>query len=284
MTEAPAPARVEVPVSVMVFTLNEALHLPACLGSLAWCDDVIVVDSFSTDATEEIAQAAGARFLQHPFSGFGDQRNWALDHGAPKHEWILILDADERVPPELVDEFRARLQDASPDLGAFRLRRRFHLWGRWLRHSSLYPTWVVRLVRRGRVRYVNRGHAETQEVEGRTGDLAHDLIDENLKGLEEWFERQNRYSTQEAAFELAQEAAPFDAAGLFARDGLRRRAALKRAAARLPCRPALYFFYAYLLRGGFLDGRDGFAFCMMKAMYQRMVAVKKYDLRRGRAR
>jgi glycosyltransferase involved in cell wall biosynthesis len=284
MTEVPAPGREEVPVSVMVFTLNEALHLPSCLGALGWCDDIIVVDSFSTDVSETLCREAGARFFQHAFTGFGDQRNWALDHCAPKHEWILILDADERVTPELVEEFRARLKDAPPDLGAFRVRRRFHFWGRWLRHSSLYPTWVVRLARRGRIRYVNRGHAETQEVEGRTGDLEHDLIDENLKGLEAWFERQNRYSTQEADYELAQEAAPFDAAGLFARDGLRRRAALKRMAGRLPFRPALYFLYAYVLRGGFLDGRDGFAFCMMKAMYQRMVAVKKYDLRRRRAR
>lgn len=282
MSQAPEPAAKGVPVSVMVFTLNEAIHLPACLGALGWCDDIIVVDSFSTDASESLCRAAGARWFQHAFTGFGDQRNWALDHTEPKHEWILILDADERVTPDLVEEFRTRLPGADTGLGAFRVRRRFHFWGRWLRHASLYPTWVVRLVRSDRVRYVNRGHAETQEVQGRIGDLDYDLIDENLKGVDEWFERQNRYSAKEAEYELAQQAAPFDWAGLLSADGLRRRASLKRAVARLPFRPACYFLYSYVLRGGFLDGRDGFVFCMMRAMYQRMVVVKKYDLRRGR--
>jgi glycosyltransferase involved in cell wall biosynthesis len=273
-----------VPVSAMVFTLDEAVHLPSCLEALAWCDDVIVVDSFSTDATESLARAAGARFFQNRFTGFGDQRNWALETCAPKHEWILILDADERVTPELVEEFRRVLPAADPGIGAYRLKRRFHFWGRWLRHASLYPTWVVRLVRAGRVRYVNRGHAETQEVDGRIADLAHDLIDENLKGLDEWFARQNRYAAKEAKHELAQASRPFDLAGLLSADGLRRRAALKRVAAALPFRPQLYFLYSYVLRGGFLDGRDGYVFCMMKAEYQRMIAIKKYDLKRREAR
>ena len=90
-------------------------------------------------------------------------------------------------------------------MGAFRVRRRFHLWGRWLRYSSLYPTWVVRLVHKQRVRYVDRGHAETQSVNGEIRDLRNDLIDENLKGIDEWFARQNRYSRRDADYELAEE-------------------------------------------------------------------------------
>ncbi len=268
-----------VPVSVMVFTLNEEIHLPSCLAALAWCDDIIVVDSFSSDATADICQAAGVRFFQNRFTGFGDQRNWALDHCQPRHDWILILDADERVTPELVDELRHDLADAVGEIGAYRIRRRFHLWGRWLKYSSLYPTWVVRLVHRHRVRYVNRGHAETQEVQGRITDLRSDLIDENLKGIDEWLARQNRYASQDAVFELAQEGA-----GVGWRDALRgaleRRALLKRLAARAPMRPLLYFLYSYVFRLGFLDGRDGLQFCRMRALYQRMVAIKKYDLRR----
>jgi glycosyltransferase involved in cell wall biosynthesis len=187
-----------VPVSAMIFTLDEEIHLPSCLAALAWTDDVIVVDSFSKDATERICREAGARFFQHAFEGFGKQRVWALDHTQPKYDWILILDADERVTPELAAEM-ARVVPAAPEaIGAYRLKRRFHMWGRWLRYSSLYPTWVVRLVRKGRVQYVNRGHAETQQVNGEIASLEHDLIDENLKGVDEWFERQNRYSTREA--------------------------------------------------------------------------------------
>ncbi len=264
----------------MIFTLDEEIHLPSCLASLAWTDDVIVVDSFSKDRTAEITRAAGARLFQHAFEGFGKQRMWALENTQPRYEWVLILDADERVTPELAREMAERIPKSPDTVGAYRLKRRFHMWGRWLRYSSLYPTWVVRLVRKGRVRYVNRGHAETQEVSGDTVELAHDLIDENLKGIDEWFERQNRYSTKEAEFELEQEAAPFRVASIVSGDPLARRSAAKRIAAGMPLRPLVYFLYSYFLRGGFLEGRDGLVFCMMKSEYQRMVVAKKHDMRR----
>jgi len=270
-------------VSVMIFTLNEEIHLPSCLAALAWCDDVIVVDSFSTDRTEAICREGGARFFQRTFDGFGVQRNWALDHTEPRHPWILILDADERVPPELAAELADKALHAPATAGAYRVRRRFYMWGRWLKYSSLYPTWVVRFVRLGRIRYVNRGHAETQEVDGEILDLENDLIDENLKGLDEWFERQNRYATKDAEYELARAAVPLDLAGLASRDGLRRRASLKQLATRMPFRPTLYFLYSYVLRRGFLDGRDGLVFCRMKAVYQRMIEVKRHNLLKKRS-
>lgn len=269
-------------VTAMIFTLDEELHLPSCLGSLRWCDDVIVVDSFSKDRTGQICRDAGVRFFQHGFEGFGSQRNWALEHTQPKYDWILILDADERIPPELATELGAIAQAAPSNIGAYRVRRRFYMWGRWLRYSSLYPTWVVRFIHKDRVRYTNRGHAETQEVEGRIEDLRHDLIDENLKGLDEWFERQNRYSRKDAEYELRQEGSAQHLGDLFAGDPLLRRAALKRVAYRLPARPLIFFLYSYFWRRGFLDGGDGFVFCLMKAMYQQMVTVKKYDARRLR--
>lgn len=278
------PARaLGVGVSAMIFTLDEELHLPGCLASLAWCDDVIVVDSGSRDRTAAMARDGGARLFEHPFTGFGDQRNWALANTAPKNSWVLILDADERVTPELVEELKALAAKAPVEAAAYRVRRRFHMWGRWLRHSSLYPSWVVRLVRVGRVKYVNRGHAETQVVEGATLDLSNDLIDENLKGIDEWFERQNRYSTKDAEHELQIQASAQAWGGLFSVDPLVRRVALKGIAMRLPGRPVLYFIYSYLLRGGFLDGRDGLVFCTMRSLYQAMVVAKKHDMRKRRA-
>lgn len=267
-------------VSAMIFTRDEALNLPHCLDSLRWCDDVIVVDSFSTDETQEIARRFGARVFQHAFTGFGDQRNWALDHTAPRHPWVLILDADERVPSELAGELRAIAAQDPPSVGAYRLRRRFYMWGRWLRYSSLYPTWVVRFIRAGRVRYENRGHAETQTVDGAIGDLAHDLIDENHKGIDEWFERQNRYSSRDAEYELQSRPAGPGWADLFSGDALRRRAALKRAAAALPARGLIYFLYSFVWRGGFLDGKEGLMFCRMRALYQSQVAIKAFDIER----
>jgi glycosyltransferase involved in cell wall biosynthesis len=268
------------PVTAMVFTLNEEQNLPRCLESLRWCDDVIVIDSFSKDRTEEICRAAGVRFYQHVFEGFGSQRNWAVDNTSPRHDWILVLDADERVPDELVEEMARRLASPPPEIAAYRVSRRFYLWGRWLRHSSLYPTWVVRLVHKDRVRYVNRGHAETQEVEGEIGELERDLIDENAKGIDEWFERQLRYAGKEAELELQEEAKPVGVGALVGGDPLERRAALKRLAWRMPGRAPLYFAYSYLLMRGFLDGLDGLVFCSMRAMYQQMIVVKKYDMRK----
>ena len=275
-----AAASPPIPVSVMIFTLDEEVHLPSCLESLRWSDDVIVVDSFSADATARIATDGGARLFQHAFEGFGKQRMWALENTNPKHDWVLILDADERVPAALATEIGARIRAAPDSVGAYRVRRRFYMWGRWLRFSNLYPTWVVRLVRRGRVEYVNRGHAETQEVHGDTLELEHDLVDENLKGIDEWFARQNRYSTKEAAFELEREREPFRLAALFASDPMARRAAVKRLLNGMPLRGPAYFFYGYILRGGFLEGRDGLVFCAMKAVYQQMIVTKKYDKRR----
>jgi glycosyltransferase involved in cell wall biosynthesis len=279
----PATAILSPGVTVMVFTLNEAIHLPSCLASLGWCDDVVVVDSFSTDETQTICQAHGnVRFVQNRFEGFGSQRNWALTHAAPKHSWVLILDADERVPIELANEIVNVASNSATDVGAYRLRRRFHMWGRWLRYSSLYPSWVVRLVHRDRVRYANRGHAETQSVAGRTCDLRNDLIDENLKGIDEWFERQNRYSRKEAEFELRSDADD-ETGSMFSADPLKRRSAIKRFARRIPFRGAAYFLYAYVIRRGFLDGRDGFMFCRMRALYQVEIEMKKYDARKSRS-
>ncbi|MBO6702619.1 MAG: glycosyltransferase family 2 protein [Pseudomonadales bacterium] len=264
-----------VPVTVMVFTLNEQVNLPHCLGSLDAFNQIIVVDSFSVDETEKIARDAGVEFYQHEFTGFGDQRNWALENLELRNDWILILDADERVPAELASEIATKLQDGH---SAYRVRRRFHLWGRWLRRSSLYPTWVVRLVHKSHVHYENRGHAETQEIQGTIGNLEYDLIDENRKGLDDWYERQLRYAGNEAEYEWAQEREPINVMNLFSADPMTRRHVLKRLAWKMPARAMLYFFYSYILRLGVLDGLAGYRFCMMKASYQHMIVVKKAEL------
>ena len=270
---------VHIPITVIIFTLNEEIHLPSCFNSLTWCDDIIVVDSFSTDNTETLCQSHGARFFQNKFTGFGQQRNWALDNTSPKYAWILILDADERVTPALVDEMATVASRDPEGIGAYRLRRRFYMWGQWLRYSSLYPSWVVRFIHIDRVRYINRGHAESQDVRGEVKDLAHDLIDENLKGIAEWFDRQNRYSSKEAEFELEQEKNGLHPSELFSSNALIKRAALKRLAGKIPSRGLVYFFYSYFFRLGFLDGKPGFVFCLMKAWYQSQIAIKKFDFR-----
>jgi glycosyltransferase involved in cell wall biosynthesis len=267
----------------MIFTLNEEVHLPLCLMSLSEFDDIIVVDSYSTDRTPEICKEMGIRFFQHRFEGFGQQRNWAIQHIETQYEWILILDADERVTADLAQEIRQKISGSGPTFGAFRLKRRFFMWGRWLKRSSLYPTWVVRLVHRDRILYSDRGHAETQTVTGQIVDLQNDLIDENLKGIDEWFSRQNRYSTQDATYELSSGFYSLSFRSILSTNPLQRRTALKSLVARMPARGIAYFFYSYFYKLGFLDGRDGLMFCLMRSLYQTMIGIKKYDmLKRGR--
>ncbi|MCG6885603.1 MAG: glycosyltransferase family 2 protein [Proteobacteria bacterium] len=272
-----------IPVTVMIFTLNEEINLPYCLDSLAGFDEVIVIDSFSTDQSEKICRQRDIEFYQHRFEGFGSQRNWAFANVPSRHDWILVLDADERVPPELAEEIRIRINQVPETVGAYRLKRRFYLWGRWLKYSSLYPTWVVRLVHKEKTRYINRGHAETQQVNGVIADLAHDLIDENHKGIDEWFERQSRYASKDAEYELSQAGAQKIWPAILSRNPLARRAAFKAFVSRLPARGWLYFIYAYVWRRGFLDGRDGLEFCRMRAMYQTLVTIKKYDMQKNRS-
>ena len=142
---------------------------------------------------------------------------------------------------------------------------------------------MVRLIHRDRVRYVNRGHAETQQVDGDVAELDGDLIDENEKGILEWFERQTRYARKDAEFELTEDGKPGSFTDLASPDPLVRRAALKRLARRAPGRAPVYFLYSYVLRRGFLDGRDGLVFCTMRALYQQMVNIHKYDLEKRAA-
>lgn len=264
--------------SVIIYTLNEEVHIARCLSALrdCGCDDIVVVDSFSTDRTEEICRQNGVRFYRHRFTGFGDQRNWSLENVPLAHPWAFVLDADEVITPELWSEISEVTSSCQASFAAFRVSRRLFMWKKWLRRSSLYPTWVVRLVRIGKVRYVNRGHGETQIIDGRIGTLKNDLRDENLKGTDEWFDRQNRYSRKEAEHELSL-GRSLRALDFLDPDPLVRREAVKALARRLPLRGLWYFIYAYFLRRGFLDGRAGFHFCLMKAMYQQMIALKKEE-------
>ncbi len=265
-------------ISGIVFTLDEEVNLPHCLESLKPCDDVVVVDSFSSDQTCKIAQDFGARVFQHPFTGFGDQRMWALGNVAFRHSWVLILDADERVTAALWSEMIQRVTSCSDDTVAFRLKRRFHWNGVWLRRANLYPTWVVRLVRPGKVTFVNRGHAETQHVQGRMESLGEDLIDENHKGLVAWRERQRHYAEQEAHHEITLKNS-LRIPDLWSTDPLVRRTAWKFIGSRLSSRGMCYFIYSYVFRSGWLDGVAGLRFCLEKARFQAHIQKTSRQLR-----
>lgn len=272
-------------ISVLILTLNEEANLPECLDACAWCDDVVVFDSYSADRTREIAAARGARVFERRFDDYAAQRNAALTDVPYKHAWVLMLDADERTPADLVTEMTQAVAAADPEAALFRMRRKDMFLGRWLRRSSGYPTWFGRLVRVGRV-HVERAINEEYVASGTIGHLRTHLVHYPFKrGLAHWVERHNRYSTLEAAALLAQRAAPIAIKALFAGDPVARRRALKQLAYRLPMRPSLVFVYWYIVRLGFLDGRAGYAFIRLRATYELLIDLKviEHERRTGGA-
>jgi glycosyltransferase involved in cell wall biosynthesis len=269
-------------VSVLILTLNEESNIGACLDTLSWSDDIVVLDSLSNDATCSIAASRGARVVSRTFDNWSAHQNWAVDHVEFRHPWVLYLDADERCAPELRDEVLARATAVAPE-AAFRLRRKDYYMGRWLKHAQLYPTWFVRLFRPDRINY-ERLVNPVARVDGPIGELHGHIIHYPFShGISHWIARHNRYSDLEA-----QEAAKLRDAGtgqrvdLWTRDPNERRRALKDVFFRLPARPVLKFLYYYCWRRGFLDGRAGLSYASLQAIYEYMITCKSWELDRRR--
>jgi len=266
--------------SVLILTLNEEVNLPGCLESVHWCDDIVVFDSYSIDRTGEIARAAGARFVQRRFDDYASQRNAALNEVRYKYPWVLMLDADERVTPELAQEIHDVLSRPDDNAALYRMRRKDMFLGRWLRRSSGYPTWFGRLIRVGYVT-VKREINEEYHTDGKVALLKEHLLHYPFnKGIDYWFERHNRYSSLEAAALIHEVQEPLRPRKIFSRDPVVRRKALKQLAYRMPCRPLLVFFYMYFVRMGFLDGRAGLTYCALRSIYDYMIDAKVRESRR----
>ena len=266
------------PFSILILTKNEEVSLPGCLTSVAWADDIVVLDSYSTDRTVAIAQASGARVIQRTFDDYASQRNAGL--AVPfHHPWVYLMDADERIPEELHREMTERCRSAAPEVDVFLLRRKDMFWGRWLRRSSFYPTWAPRLVRVGAARYTRAVNEELRW----TGRAEH--LDEHFlhfpfeKGLAFWFERHNRYSAMEAKALLVEINLPNEWHALWRKDLVARRRACKQLAYRLPGRSFLVFIYLYVVRMGFLDGVPGYVYARLRSLYEYMIDVKVKELR-----
>ncbi len=151
---------VKFPISVVVIAKNEEANIRRCVEALTWCEDVVVIDDQSVDDTARLAADGGARVLTHGFESFARQRNWALDHAALRHDWALMLDADEVVTAELQGEIERVVPAAETNLVGFRMCRKTMLMGKWLKYSDGFPVWIVRLVRVGRFRFEDSGHGE----------------------------------------------------------------------------------------------------------------------------
>ncbi len=267
-------------VSVMILTLNEEINIRECIESVAWSDDVIVFDSFSSDETVNIANELGARVIQRTFDNWSSHQNWAVTSIEFKNPWVFYIDADERCTGELAREIN-EVAAAADDKSAFRVRRKDHYMGTWLKRSQLYPTWIVRLFRPEKIRY-ERLVNPIAVVEGEIGELnAHLFHYPFSHGVAHWINRHNNYSDMESE-EAYTGRLNYQVRirNLISSDPNIRRAEVKKLFYRLPARPLIKFVYYYVIRRGFLDGRAGLSYSTLQAIYEYFIALKTRELRR----
>lgn len=269
-------------VTVVIIAQNEEPNIAQCVQSvIGWADSVFVVDSFSVDETPELARAHGAEVVQHEFVDWASQRNWALENLPLDGEWVFFLDADESVTKPFKRSLEKTLRDASDDLCGVYVRFAFYFLGRELRHAYEAPP-VMRIVRRGRARWMGEGAREYCRLKGRTIVIEERLVHRDRKGLHEWIKKQNRNATREARIELvAQREKEVPGEGSDAITERPFRTWLRQEVyPHLPqwLRPFVHFGYRYLLRGGLLDGYPGFVFCFLHAFwYPMLIDAKIYE-------
>ena len=250
-------------LSVAVIAQDEAANLPRTLQSVRFAGEIVVVDSGSTDGSQELAKAAGARVFSEPWKGFAAQKNGAIEHTTG--DWILSLDADEEVSAALAAEIEALLA-GEPACDAYRIPRLNHFLGRPLRHGGYWPDPKLRLFRRGTARFRERAVHETMETGGKVGQLKGHLIHHCYPTLDEYVEHMNRYSAAAARQLAAKGRAPRTVAGLVWNAVLN---------------PAATFAYNYFVRLGFLDGAAGLLQHLNHAAYIHWKYVKAWKLRSG---
>ncbi len=285
-----------VPVSILVPVKNEQRNIAECLRRVRWAGEIVVVDSASTDPTVEMSQAFGADVYQFRYNratGWPKKKNWALANVPWKHEWVMILDADEYMTPELAQEIRAVVLGQWKPTGGYSragcgdgywVNRRFMFMTRWLKGCGYYPSWNVRLFKHALGRYERIGrlgdtgsgdnevHEHVLLSTGEAGYLRHEFLHYAYPDLSAWIEKHNRYTTWEAhAMEAKDEGAV--RARIFGQP-IERRRWLKRFGRKLPFRPTLRFLYAYVAQSGFLDGYPGFVMCRLLAWYELMSIAK----------
>jgi len=245
------------PLSAVLITRNAAPVLDSCLESLAFADEIVVIDSASSDATAEIAERRGARVVQNEWLGFGRQKQFAVDQA--RHDWVLCLDADERLSPELAAEIQKAL--AAPVSPVYRMPRRNRFLGKWLSHGEGYPDWSPRLFNRLSARWSDDLVHEKVLYAVTPGTLAGDLMHDSGDDLSTYLERQNRYTTLAArqAFEKGRSASVF----------------------HLLLSPVVRFLKFYVLRLGFLDGLPGLLHITIGCMNSYMKYAKLIELRRA---
>jgi glycosyltransferase involved in cell wall biosynthesis len=280
------PAPESVPVSVVILTRDEDPNIRRCLASVAWADQVVVVDSGSTDRTVPIARSLGAEVVEQPWLGYSDQREFALRLPQIRRDWVYFVDADEWVSPQLASEIAANLRE--PSCAGFAHRLRLVFLGTWIRHCGWYSaSAVVRLVDRRYTKYNGNVVGERACVDGPVHRLRNDIVDEDLKGLAAWLHKHVRYAELEVQ-RRGRPAAPWHrlrVIGSRDRDDTRPliRVVLKDVVfPSIPAKPAALFVYMYLVRLGLLDGLAGLRFCFYHAWYEASVNALRANRKAAR--
>ncbi|MGQ4650182.1 glycosyltransferase [Lyngbya aestuarii] len=266
--------------SIYILTYNEELDIAACINSARLSDEIIVVDSYSSDRTVEIARSHQVQVVQHHFESHGRQRTWMLREIPTKYQWVYILEADERMTPALFAECLQAIQ-CSEYVGYY-VAERVIFMNRWIRYCTQYPRYQLRLFRKDKVWFTDYGHTEREVCDGSTSFLQENYPHYTCsKGFSRWIDKHNRYSTNEAAETLLQlHTGKINWRNLFfGRSEVERRRALKDLSLRLPWRPIVRFLYMYFILGGFLDGRAGFTWCTLQGFYEYLILLKVWELR-----
>jgi len=268
------------PVSVVILTLNEEVNIADCVASCGWSNDVHVLDSGSEDRTVELARAAGAHVHTHPFESFGKQRNWAIDNIPLANEWVFHLDADERFTPELVREMQDRLSKAPTEAG-YHIPHKLMFMGRWLKRSGGYPTYQMRLFHKSRMRFKDYGHGQREDTDQTVGVFHQPYLHYAFsKGLYDWIDKHNRYSSLEALEVIGTRRESLRLANLFSRDPVRRRRTWKELGYYMPFRPAVRWLVIMFVLGGVFEGRAGYTYAKLVAIYEQMTTLKLRLLKR----
>ncbi|MEO0969509.1 MAG: glycosyltransferase family 2 protein [Cyanobacteria bacterium J06639_18] len=282
----------KIPISVLIPAKNEEANLPACLESLQKADEIFVVDSQSDDKSIEICESYGAKVVQFHFNGrWPKKKNWSLENIEFRNEWVLIVDCDERITPELWQEIAYSIKN--PEFNGYYLNRRVFFLGKWIRFGGKYPDWNLRLFKHKLGRYENlntedirnTGDNEVHEhviLNGKVGYLKNDMLHEDFRDLYHWLARHNRYSNWEARVYYNLLTGKGDSgtigASLFG-DAVQRKRFLKKIWVRLPFKPLLRFILFYILQGGFLDGKAGYIYGRLLSQYEYQIGVKLFELR-----
>lgn len=267
-------------ISAVLITYNEEFIIEKCLKSITFVNEIVVLDSFSNDNTESICNKYNVKFHQHNFDNYANQRNRALNLVSPNTNWILMLDADEIVIPELKDEILNITNDYNNSISLYNVRRKDIYNNKWMKYSSGYPTWFGRLFRKDQV-WVEREINEEYHTNGNVGFLKEHLLHYPYnKGFSWWLSKHNKYSSMEAILLSDNTITNISFFDLFTKDPVKRRKLLKKFFYKLPFRPLFVFFILYFIRFGFLDGKLGFRVCLMRSFYEWMIDVNYSDLPR----